>query len=227
MNEVIKKNIPVKLNIAKTIDFLHIEEREDKESLLYLIDEAKNIVNAKAVYKESSVKEINNSIVLIDDIYFESSLLARNLDGLRRVFPFVISAGMELDKWAKDIKGILHQYWAEKIQELLLQEALTYIFNEIEENYQLDKMSTMNPGSLKEWSIEDQRKLFKLISNVNKKIGVSLTDKYVMRPAKSLSGIRFENDFSYSNCKLCNRADCSDRRAEYDKNLYQDRYLSK
>lgn len=216
MSEIIKKNIPVKANISKLLEILAIHEIEEKESLMALVEEAEGIVNAKAIYKQSVIRDIKDDIVFIDGISFKSSILAYNLKGIKQVFPFVITAGLELEKWAQSFNSVLEQYWLIKIQESLLQEAVTYIFAEIEEKYNKEKMATMSPGTIEEWPISGQKQLFELIKDIDKKIAVNLTDAYIMSPAKSLSGISFVNNYSYQNCKLCTRCNCPDRRADYD-----------
>lgn len=224
MMETIFDNIPVKANSEKFLKAFYINNSEDESKLTDMIKEAENIVNPKGVYKESFIQEISAEELLIDNISFKSSLLVNNLRDQETVFAFVITVGHEIGKWAKNIEGLLEQYWAMKIQEDFLQQAVTYIFDKIEEEKQLGKMATMNPGSINEWPISEQLKLFNLIGEVKVKIGVELTDNYLMLPSKSLSGFRFINKFNYVNCKLCTRVNCPDRRANYDENFYKDRY---
>jgi len=79
----------------------------------------------------------------------------------------------------------------------------------------------MNPGSLADFPISEQVKLFSLIDSPTKYIGVELSDSYLMRPLKSVSGIIFETEANYENCMLCPRLDCPNRRAEYNEALKQ------
>ena len=227
MKEIIIEEIPVKGNIDKLIKTLHINQSEDEKRLAILLKEAEKIAKPKGIYQESYIQEIKGNQVRIDDIIFESSLLEVNLEGVYLVFPFIITAGQELGKWAQNIDGLLEQFWANKIQEVFLQEAVTYIFEDMQKKYQIEKMATMNPGSLEEWPISEQKKLFDLIENPDQKIGVELSDSYLMLPSKSLSGIRFPTDLDYVNCKLCSRVRCPDRRAAYDKELHHEKYSAK
>ena len=77
-------------------------------------------------------------------------------------------------------------------------------------------MSFMNPGSLADWPIEEQKPLFRLIGDVEVAIGVKLTKNYLMIPTKSVSGIYFPTEITFYSCQLCPRKACDGRNAPYD-----------
>ena len=54
--------------------------------------------------------------------------------------------------------------------------------------------------------------------------GVELTESFLMRPRKSISGIRFVSNEEFVNCKLCNRENCQGRRADFDPHLFESTY---
>jgi hypothetical protein len=85
----------------------------------------------------------------------------------------------------------------------------------------------MNPGSLAEWPIGEQKLLFGLLGKVEELIGVQLTDSFLMLPIKTVSGIRFPKEGTYENCQLCPRQKCPGRKARYDEGLYQRKYQLK
>ena len=76
-------------------------------------------------------------------------------------------------------------------------------------------ISSLNPGSLKEWPITGQVPLFELLGGVTEDIGVVLSDSLLMSPVKSVSGIMFQSEEAYENCQLCPRENCPGRRAPY------------
>ena len=45
----------------------------------------------------------------------------------------------------------------------------------------------MNPGSLADWPMREQRPLFGLLGDTDAAIGVELMESYLMRPTKSVS----------------------------------------
>lgn len=90
------------------------------------------------------------------------------------------------------------------------------------ENYKIDSIAQMNPGSVVDWSIQEQRKLFAIIGNVQDLIGAELTDSSLILPLKSISGIWFPSD-NYENCMLCSK-ECPNRKAVYDPQMYDSIY---
>jgi hypothetical protein len=85
-------------------------------------------------------------------------------------------------------------------------------------------LSTMNPGSLADWPLAQQRVLFALLGNTEAAIGVSLTPSLLMTPTKSVSGIAFPTEGSFASCQLCPRKACPNRRAPYDPGLKERKY---
>jgi len=67
--------------------------------------------------------------------------------------------------------------------------------------------------------MEEQRKLFALLGDPVKEVGVELTESCLMIPVKSVSGIWFPAKIDFENCQLCSRENCPGRRAPYDENL--------
>jgi predicted transcriptional regulator len=82
----------------------------------------------------------------------------------------------------------------------------------------------MNPGSLTDWPLREQRALFSLLGDVQATVGVELTNSLLMVPTKSVSGIFFPAEESFASCQLCPREACPNRRAPYDPELYDRKY---
>ena len=82
----------------------------------------------------------------------------------------------------------------------------------------------MNPGSLADWPLREQRTLFALLGDVHGAIGVELTPSLLMTPTKSVSGILFPTAETFASCQLCPREECPNRRAVYDPLLFAQRY---
>jgi hypothetical protein len=74
----------------------------------------------------------------------------------------------------------------------------------------------MSPGSLEDWPITEQPKLFSLFGDTEKSIGVKLTASLLMIPRKSISGILFPSEEGFVSCRLCPRENCPSRKAEFD-----------
>ena len=222
MDTIILDSIDFKLDLSHILEKLHMdEESEDIEDLLRLIKVAEEIGKPKVLYKEAKIQEKGQDYVVIDGVKFSSRLLRANLDSLDRVYPYVCTCGRELYDWAKSLDDILEQYWMDKIMEAVLEVAILAFQSHLKSNYELDSVSNMNPGSLEDWPISQQKQLFTLLGDPFEKVGVELTDSFLMLPMKSISGIRFSSDKDFINCQLCPRENCEKRRAPFDPHLYE------
>ena len=122
---------------------------------------------------------------------------------------------------------MLQKYWADAIKEMALRSAVQYLHDHLIEHYRLVRLSRMNPGSLPDWPLPEQRPLFDLLGNGPRLIGIHLTDAFLMMPIKSVSGIWFPSEESFESCRLCPREQCPGRRAAYDQNLMDWQYRKK
>ena len=162
-----------------------------------------------------SVRVEGNERVWLENTCFESPLLAKNLAACQEVYPYVVTCGRELYDLCQRIEDPIMRYWLEYIAESVLRCAMLPVFEEMRALYHTTARYTMNPGSLPEWPIENQKPLFALLGDVEGAIGVSLTPSMLMLPNKSGSGILFASKEDYSNCALCTRLNCPTRRAPY------------
>lgn len=210
------KSIPFKIDIKKLEQELMLSNKEDQDRLFEIVSELRQTAVPCAMYREVYISEKGNDYLLIDNIKLESRILRKNVGDHDRVFLYAVTVGKEVDQWAKTKTGILESYWVEQIQIKLLNSAINYLYKKLDKLIASKITAEMNPGSLPDWPIEEQIKLFTLIGNVEDKIGLKLTDSYLMLPAKSISGLKFPTDSVFKNCNLCKRDNCPTRRAEYN-----------
>ena len=196
------------------------------EQLESLLDEAKAIAKPRAMYAVAYVDSRGESSVVIDGLEFHSRVLRVNLDDVHRVFPFAITCGGELHEWMRGKDDLLLRYYADVISEEAMRAASADLKRHLVRGYGLGRTSTMSPGSLEDWPIQEQRPLFELLGDPEKAIGVRLTDSMLMIPSKSVSGIRFPVEKTFESCQLCQRVRCPGRKAPYDEGLYDRRYRS-
>ncbi len=220
---IILKDLNVKADRKKLIKKLCIK-KEDKNEFLKLLNQAKKIAKPKALFAQFNIQSRAENYVIIEDIKFASRVLAVNLKNIYKVYPYLATAGAEIEKWSEQIDDILIRYWADIIKEEILSNALKKLFQKIDNENNLVKAAQMNPGSLEDWPIGEQQKLFALLGDQASKIGISLTETMLMYPTKSVSGIRFPTEVDYENCQLCKRENCPGRRAAYDPDLYEEKY---
>jgi hypothetical protein len=215
-------SIPITANIEAVIKRTKIEEPEDIELVSGLFETAKKIAKPKVLYREAYVEEISGSRVTIDGVNFESELVAKNLEGVHRVFAYVCTCGTEVDEWSHNEGDYVVSLWLDMIKEMFLFDAGMYFTNYLKEALQTDKFSSVNPGSgdVDNWPIAHQVPLFNMIGDVKGEIGVTLTDSFLMMPIKSTSGLYDQSESGFVNCALCRREKCVGRRAKFDSELH-------
>ncbi|HLV09058.1 MAG TPA: vitamin B12 dependent-methionine synthase activation domain-containing protein [Halanaerobiales bacterium] len=214
MSEIIK-DIPFNIDAESLREELMLEKTGDYKQFLQMAKEARQIAAPAAVYREAYIDEKGEDYLIIDAYRLESRLLRKNIADNHRVFLYAVTAGKDLESWARKYSGILEAYRAEEIQKSVLKSAASYLGELIDSLIGASITSEMNPGSLPDWPLEEQAKLFALLGDVEKEIALRLTDNYLMVPAKSISAIRFSSQAKFQNCQLCRRENCPDRRAPF------------
>ncbi len=220
-------NIPYKLDRNATAKKLHISLEGPHSDLLdELLQAAGEIIKPKAAVKTAYVYEKGDDTVQVDDVLFKSRILRVNLGEAGRVFPYVITCGEEFDRVSPSSGDLLRKYYLDEMANIVLSLSQEYLITLLAEKYSLGKPSRMNPGSLRDWPLEQQRQLFALFGeeNIKESLGVRLTSTFLMIPVKSVSGIIFQAEKNFKSCQLCPREDCSGRRAKYNKELLESYY---
>jgi hypothetical protein len=189
-----------------------------------MVDEAQAIGKPKAMYRIGYIESRGDDDVTVDGVTLTSRVLRVNLDRVHRVFPYVATCGTELEELSKSKDDMLEQYWIESIELFALGAATRAVNRDVNERYRPGQTATMNPGSLQDWPLIQQRPLFTLFRSPQASIGVQLTDSLLMVPKKSVSGIRFATEHGFESCQLCPRPSCPGRRAPYDSGLYARKY---
>ncbi|MGB9500366.1 MAG: hypothetical protein ACKVE4_11630 [Dissulfuribacterales bacterium] len=141
-----------------------------------------------------------------------------NLQDCRRSFPFIATCGMELEKWSRTLTDTLDIFWVDTIHMMALGTALDAFKHHMTDTFETRMTSTMNPGSLEDWPVSEQHKLFSILGDACGTIGVQLNKNGMMVPLKSVSGIEFESGEKFNSCQRggCRIPDrqprCSDNR---------------
>jgi len=217
----ILSEIPVSLDTGKVLERMNIrKKREDMgKGVQELIELVLPIARPKAIYQVSYVDNKTEDSVEIDGVRFTSRVLRDNLDKVGRVFPFVATCGRELDEIDIPADEFMKCYYLDQIKEMVLELAMSYLEGHLIRKYGLGQISEMEPGSLESWPITQQNELFSILDNVEDAIGVRLTDKCLMIPVKSVSGVYFPTEIKFESCQLCPRERCIGRKAPYNSDL--------
>jgi hypothetical protein len=215
--------LPFSIDVAALCEKMRVRAAH-RDEVSRLVDEAVTVARPKALYKMAFIEAKDDDSITADGVTFTSRVLRVNLDGLHRFFAFVGTAGRELEAWADAKQDMLTHYYADAINEAVLHSAMVTFINRLTDQYQLATTAAMNPGSLTDWPLREQRPLFAMLGDVRAAIGVELTDTLLMTPRKSVSGILFVAEETFASCQLCPRHDCPNRRAPYDVGLYERKY---
>ena len=225
MEATLLESVPFRVDVPQLYRRLRLEQgSDDAKEVGRLVEQAEALAKPKAYYRPAYVEERDEGWVVIDGVRFASRVLRVNLEGAHRVFPYVATCGVELEEWSERLDDLVQRYWASVINEMALRVAFQTLETHLAEAYRLGKAARMNPGSLADWPISQQRPLFDLLGNVTEVTGIRLTDSFLMLPIKSVSGLWFPIEASFESCQLCPREVCPGRRAAYDAGLFARRY---
>ena len=213
------QHIPVILDHEEIKKELHMERRGDWSQVQSLINSAQALIEARAAYRVCYIEERLEDKIRIDGVYLKSRVLRRNLDHVERVFPFVLTIGGAIEEEARACTDILQQYYLDTIGNAGLAAVRDYFEDFLRSRYALTTLSSMSPGSLKDWAIENQGPLFSILGDTQGAIGVRLEESLVMTPFKSISGIYFPTEIPFYSCQLCKRERCPTRKATYSETL--------
>jgi hypothetical protein len=176
-----------------------------------LIEQARLTARPRAVGRVCDVELSSPQTVSLDGVRFSSELLHCNLSGLNQAYVYVASEGPEMAAWAASLSETMRLFaWPIRYAALKLAEKALADF--IRSTFGLEQISSMHPGSLSLWPLQEQKPLFSLLSPLPEAIGVELQPKLWMTPDMASSGIFFETEVPFENCQLCPLETCEHRR---------------
>jgi len=217
---VVLADIPLRFDEERFRAQVHLDRFPQTQSAAEaLLAQAVPLARPKALYKACYIAERDAEGLRLQGVDFRSRVLAKNLEPLDRVFPYVATCGTELEALQRSCADLLAQYWLDALKEMALDRARQGLRAHLAQRFGLDpaRLSSMNPGSGNRdlWPISQQAPLFRLLGDVEQAIGVRLTDSFLMTPNKTVSGILFPTELPFESCQLCTRPDCPRRRAAY------------
>lgn len=225
MDHALLADIPFDPELDTLAEWLRIKPGSGRMAgLSEMADQAREIARPKAIYRVVRIEAKGDDHVIVEGARLTSRVLRVNLDRVHRAFVYIATGGLELEDWVQSMDSPYDQYVADTIAGMALMVARQTLTEHLEQVFQPGKLGEMNPGSLPDWPLREQRPLFGLLGDPEATIGVQLLDSYLMRPAKTTSGLLFSSEETYYNCQLCPMEDCSGRRAPYDPGLYDRKY---
>lgn len=185
-------------------------------SLGKILEDVLSLLRPLAAYELFDITSKNDRFIEAGGVRFTSRVLARNVRGTERLFPFILTIGGMLESRAAAEDDLLRQYLMESLGDLALHATGRIVKESLCQTHGITRVSSMSPGSLSDWPIEEQKPLFSLMQKSSDTVGVSLTDSLLMVPRKSLSGVYFATKREFLSCRLCQRENCQGRLAPFD-----------
>ena len=232
MEPIVLDNIPFRADREALARRLRVSPESDQwPEVMALVEHAEAIGRPKALYGVAYIDERGDDYIVVDGERLTSRVLRVNVGNTRvpsgnthRVFPYTATCGEELEAWGEGLNDVLQSYWSEAIREAALRSATAALMKHLNATFAPGKTSTMNPGSLADWPLQQQRPLFRILGDTEALVGVRLLPSHLMVPSKTVSGIRFATEQTFESCMLCPRPDCPGRRSPYDAQLHTTRY---
>jgi len=219
-------DIPFNIDVNQSIKRLGIRPgTEHVRNFRSLASKVREIGRPKVLYKVSYIDRRSADSVTIDGVRFTSLALRKNLDAVQRVFPYIATCGTELDTIEIAQGDLLKKSWIAFLKQNLFLAGMEYLQGHINKRYKIPKLASMNPGAgdASVWPIEQMEQLFTLFDEdeVERLIGVRTTKNHIIVPDMSIAGILFPTKIDFYSCQLCHREKCPDRRAPFEKELWE------
>jgi len=222
MGVIICKNLGIKLDMKAVMERLRVPE-DFEEEFADIFAKCEAIADPGYIYTAMPVRQ-TESTTFVGEYEFVSKIMYGNFKGQSTVWPYVLTCGRELYDLAAQKDDPLERYWVDCIAETYLGAIHPIMHAEVAKLAGVERLYSMNPGSLDDFPLACQRPLFDMLGDVKAGIGAWLTDSYLILPYKSGSGIYFTSDSHYENCSMCPRAGCPNRRAPYDGMMFETKY---
>ncbi len=160
-----------------------------------------------------------SSTVIEGPVVFESEIVSRLLERCDKVAIFIVTIGSYLEEMiqclAKD-KLILQAAVLDAVGSRVVEVLADSVQDRIRQSVSIEGLSVsrrFGPGHC-DWDVSQQEMVFRALNGNH--AGVCLTDRYLMLPQKSASGITGIGPASevedYNPCHTCEKQDCSGRR---------------
>jgi hypothetical protein len=221
MDVIILDKIEFNIDLVEMYDKLRLKKNSEYfDRVNEIVEEGVQKARPKAMYRPVKIESRDHDHIFVDDIKLDSKILRIVTADTDMIIPYVATCGSEIEHWASSYDDLFDLYVVDLIQEAACRAAVATLFSHLDEKFKLENSSSMSPGSLEDWPIQQQKNLFSLLKNKEKLIGVELLKSQLMKPVKSLSGIRFTSIEKHINCKICPRQNCPTRNCDFDQNKY-------
>jgi len=217
MTSILLEGLTVEVDPDSAIRRLRLVRTRNPEARVRdFLRRVTELAEPRALYAVCQVGSRGEDSVEVGSVRLHSRVLARHTQGAGQVFPYVVTLGAQVEEMVSATADLLEQYCLHEIGNLVLARARDAVRKHVGAAFGLPKLYSLAPGSLADWPITEQRSLFGLLGDVEGRLGVRLTESFLMLPRKSLSGLIFPSSRPFVSCRLCDTRDCPGRQAVFD-----------
>ena len=182
--------------------------------------ELERLADKKSIYRifELSLKDENE--LKIGNVEIYSRNLRTNLKDCKQVVLFVATLGTEVDRLIRKMqvvdmaKAVVMQACAATLLEEYSDELQQKIAERMQEQGKYIR-PRFSPG-YGDFSIQHQKDVLAMLET-SKRIGVTMTDSYMLTPTKSVTAVigigDAEMNCNLNSCEECDKTDCTYRRS--------------
>ena len=183
----------------EVLRYLRASSKTDDKELLRRIDEAcaaaYGEVKPKTIYEIFDCQTIEDK-VQIGSFEFQSKRFAENMRGCQKTVVFALTLGTESDRLLRKAaaKGAAELAIYQAVLAAITEEECDKLEEHIKKTHGVKLRKRYSAGYF-DLNIENQKKIFEMM-DITKRIGITLTDKFLMIPSKSVTafaGIENEN----------------------------------
>jgi len=167
------------------------------------------------IYRKSKVNIADNKLILNKKYSFNSNNLVEKFKNCDQVITSVMTAGRETEELIKEYSqiGALEGYIMDTVASYIIEKLSEEFWNETRKKYNKNGKNITNcvsPGN-NDFPLSEQKVIFNYLQP--NKIGVSISDSYVIEPIKSLSlligvGEEITQAQKAHDCNDCDMEDC-------------------
>jgi hypothetical protein len=219
----ILESIPIVLSESRLLNNFHDGEihqisKRTKRQVHKAVKETLSIIKPRGIYRILPFKRVRNFKRTQDAAFFSSRYLSRILMDCEYVVVFLVTIGKEIDIRIKKRldRNSSYGYILNYVAAAAAEETAQVLQRHIRESLPEGKTVTYrySPGYC-DWPLEEQSILFQTIPHNS--IGVSLSEKNLMSPTKTVSGVfgicSSELGIKAINhCTKCSKSECPHRR---------------
>jgi hypothetical protein len=218
--DYIKLEVPFTPSYEKYTKQIRLESYPDaEEAARSLFDETVENLQPKSLitmeYIEKRSKDDSGVVIQVGSSRFKGKVLSE-LDGVHRLFPYIATCGNEMESFDTSSLDMLAPFWLDTLKTMALGVIRLHTVQYIKDTYGIEKVSSVNPGSgnVDIWPVQELCGIFDLLDQGNP-IGVTLTPSSLMIPNKTISGLLYESDTTFTSCIYCEREPCPGRKEPF------------